>query len=85
MQKLETKDKRNPYTIDDTTWFYSDSKSVDFVHEIYENDKFVRSARFSIPQSLIDQILSQSDSPEQLRALIQYLPAIVSAECGLTE
>lgn len=72
--------RRNPTTIDEKTWFYSDKKSLEVVHEFYEAGEFKRIARFSIPQSLLEQLLSQSDSPDELRELIKHFPAILTRE-----
>jgi len=71
---------RNPSTIDERTWFYSDKKALEVVHEFYKNGEFKRIMRFSIPQSLIQALSSQADNTEELEELIKYLPSIVRME-----
>jgi len=72
--------RRNPTTIDARTWFYSDTKALDCVHEVYADGEYKRAARFSIPKTLVDNLYSQADSPDELRALVKYVGAVLLAE-----
>lgn len=72
--------RNNPTTIDETTWFYSDAKGIDAIHEFYEDGQFKKNARFHIPRRFVDELLEQSEDPNSLRALVKYVSAILLAE-----
>ena len=65
----------NPTTIDERTWFYKEKDGISLLHEIYEDDVYVKTVSIIMPEVLISGLLEQNK--EFVGEIAKYIPAVI--------
>lgn len=71
-----------PTTIDERTWYYEEKKGYTLVHEVYKEDKLLKTVRLFIPRKAVEVLQEQR---EFAREILSYIPFLFPQEEKLTK